>query len=61
VRAGHRTRLRLVLNARGARMLDRERRLQVRLAVTQTLGMTAARKQIYSRIVTLRRRPSRHG
>jgi hypothetical protein len=61
VRAGHRTRLRLVLKGRSARLLDREHRLQVRLAVTQRLGMTAARKQIYSRIVTLRRRPSRHG
>jgi hypothetical protein len=56
VKAGrHLVRLRLALGAKGRRLLNRARSLHARLVVTQSLGLTAVKKQIYTRTVMLRR------
>jgi hypothetical protein len=56
VKAGrHGVRLRLALGANGKRLLNRTRSLRGRLVVTESLGLTAAKKQIYSHILTLQR------
>jgi hypothetical protein len=57
VKAGRRlVRLRFALSHSGLRALERTRSLRARLVVTQSLGLTAVKKQIYSRTVTLQRR-----
>ncbi len=60
VKAGrHLVRLRLALGAKGKHALNRARSLRARLVVTESLGLTAAKTQIYSGALTLRRRSSR--
>jgi hypothetical protein len=56
VKAGrHLVRLRLALGAKGGRALRHARSLRARLVVTQSLGLTNVKKQIYSRTLTLER------
>jgi hypothetical protein len=56
VKAGrHLVRLRVALGAKGKRALDRAHSLHARLVVTQSLGLTAVKKQIYSGTLRLER------
>jgi hypothetical protein len=45
LRAGHRSRLRFALSAKGAPALSRNRSLRAHLVVTESLGLTAARSR----------------
>ena len=56
VKAGRRALLRLALDARDAALLRRAHSLRTRLVVTESLGLTAVKKQIYSHAITLQRR-----
>jgi hypothetical protein len=54
VKAGrHPVRLRLALGAKGERVLHRARSLRARLVVTESLGLTKVKKQIYTGTLTL--------